>query len=471
MSFKQLKVLYQKIWKRLASNLIRNMIHKPSAEVIQSTFDTTFSGVHHLIKQETEKMENDPEYSLHQARTVFGNVFYEIVPKCIPMLIITIITQLNIKKITRKYDIPEEEVEATWGNRRENVANQMNHQMIRLAIILKSIMKNDPKIEEQVTRIIENKDNDAVRAFIMSCHESSDPEKQNLAKEWNDFMLRFGRRGPGEIDIAVPRYEHRPVLVLAMVFNLDTNGYKDEDEGDREREIAIQSVLSKLSKRDHKKVESLLPVAQCFLINRESPKYLIITLFGFFRELILRIGEKLQKQGLIESVEDVFFLKMEELCDYEEGKVAVFDQLVKKRREEDALGRTMQFPRIIFGPECVMRSVSKATIKEMENLPPNMLTSAGIVEGRAVVATDPDTTMLNKGDILVAKATDPGWTPLFVPAGGVAIEIGGPLTHGSVVAREMGIPCVVNVIGLTTKLKTGMRIRIDGNKGLVEILE
>lgn len=174
-------------------------------------------------------------------------------------------------------------------------------------------------------------------------------------------------------------------------------------------------------------------------------------------------------------MEDVFFLKMEELCDYEEGKVAVFDQLVKKRREEDALGRTMQFPRIIFGPECVMRSVSKATIKEMENLPPNMLkgmpTSAGIVEGRAVVATDPDTTMLNKGDILVAKATDPGWTPLFVPAGGVAIEIGGPLTHGSVVAREMGIPCVVNVIGLTTKLKTGMRIRIDGNKGLVEILE
>lgn len=58
-----------------------------------------------------------------------------------------------------------------------------------------------------------------MRAFIMSCHESSDPEKQNLAKEWNDFMLRFGRRGPGEIDIAVPRYEHRPVLVLAMVFN------------------------------------------------------------------------------------------------------------------------------------------------------------------------------------------------------------------------------------------------------------
>ena len=87
------------------------------------------------------------------------------------------------------------------------------------------------------------------------------------------------------------------------------------------------------------------------------------------------------------------------------------------------------------------------------------------------MATDPDTTVLTKGDILVAKATDPGWTPLFVPAAGVAIEIGGPLTHGSVVAREMGIPCVVSVMDLTKKLKTGMRIRVDGNKGTIEILE
>ena len=122
-----------------------------------------------------------------------------------------------------------------------------------------------------------------------------------------------------------------------------------------------------------------------------------------------------------------------------------------------------------------MKSVSEATLKELQNLPANMLkglpTSAGVIEGRAIVATDPDTAVVCKGDILVAKATDPGWTPLFVPAAGVAIEIGGPLTHGSVVARERGIPCVVGIMGLMDKIKTGMRIRVDGNKGIVEILE
>lgn len=122
-----------------------------------------------------------------------------------------------------------------------------------------------------------------------------------------------------------------------------------------------------------------------------------------------------------------------------------------------------------------MKSVSDFTLQELENLPANVLkgtpTSAGVIEGRAVVATDPETAVVQKGDILVAKATDPGWTPLFMPAAGVVIEIGGPLTHGSVVARERGIPCVVGIIGLMDKLKTGMHIRVDGNKGTVEILD
>ena len=71
----------------------------------------------------------------------------------------------------------------------------------------------------------------------------------------------------------------------------------------------------------------------------------------------------------------------------------------------------------------------------------------------------------------MAIATDPGWTPLFVPAAGAVIEIGGPLTHGSVVAHEMGISCVVGVLGLTKRLKTGMRLRVDGSKGTIELLE
>ncbi|PKN84916.1 MAG: phosphoenolpyruvate synthase, partial [Chloroflexi bacterium HGW-Chloroflexi-8] len=109
------------------------------------------------------------------------------------------------------------------------------------------------------------------------------------------------------------------------------------------------------------------------------------------------------------------------------------------------------------------------------NFPPNALAgspvSSGIIEGPAHVILDPCTDRLMPGEILVAPFTDPGWTPLFVNAIGLVLETGGLMTHGSVVAREYGIPAVVGIVDGTRILKTGMRIRVNGNLGYVEILE
>ena len=87
------------------------------------------------------------------------------------------------------------------------------------------------------------------------------------------------------------------------------------------------------------------------------------------------------------------------------------------------------------------------------------------------VVQNPHETQLKVGEILVCPGTDPAWTPLFLAAGGLVMEVGGLMTHGSVVAREYGIPAVVGVHEATTKLKTGMLIRVDGSSGIVEILE
>ena len=90
--------------------------------------------------------------------------------------------------------------------------------------------------------------------------------------------------------------------------------------------------------------------------------------------------------------------------------------------------------------------------------------------GLAKVITDPTTEIILPGEILVAPFTDPGWTPLFINAAGLVMEVGGLMTHGSVVAREYGIPAVVGVLGATQRIATGQRIRVDGNQGYVEIL-
>ncbi|KAH7985408.1 hypothetical protein HPB49_026436 [Dermacentor silvarum] len=94
--------------------------------------------------------------------------------------------------------------------------------------------------------------------------------------------------------------------------------------------------------------------------------------------------------------------------------------------------------------------------------------SQGVVEGKArVVPSFEEAHLIQKGEILVTTATDTGWTPYFPLLAGVVTEVGGPLSHGAVVAREYGLPCVVGVEGITTMLDTGDYLQLDGNKGLL----
>ena len=97
--------------------------------------------------------------------------------------------------------------------------------------------------------------------------------------------------------------------------------------------------------------------------------------------------------------------------------------------------------------------------------------SPGVVEGTVRVVRDPRGVRLEPGEILVCPATDPGWTPLFLTAGALVMEIGGMVTHGSVVAREYGIPAIVGVHEATTRLHTGQRVRVDGTQGRVTLLD
>lgn len=97
--------------------------------------------------------------------------------------------------------------------------------------------------------------------------------------------------------------------------------------------------------------------------------------------------------------------------------------------------------------------------------------SSGVVEGVARVVRDPGVESLAPGEILVAPATDPGWTPLFLNAAGLVMEVGGRMTHGALVAREYGIPAVAAVAGATTEIRSGERIRIDGSHGTIEFLD
>jgi pyruvate,water dikinase len=208
-------------------------------------------------------------------------------------------------------------------------------------------------------------------------------------------------------------------------------------------------------------------VARAGLGLREHPKFALVRIIDQIRALVLELAAPLVEAGRLEEPRDVFLLRLPELIDALDGG-GDLRELVRARRDQMARDAHLH-------PPLVMTSEGEIlTPPPPKDLPPGAMAgvaaSAGVVEGTAHVVRDPSREVLAAGEILVAPFTDPGWTPLFVHAAGLVTEVGGLMTHGSVVAREYGIPAVVSVAGATTKIRTGDRLRVDGTRGIVEVL-
>jgi pyruvate,water dikinase len=205
---------------------------------------------------------------------------------------------------------------------------------------------------------------------------------------------------------------------------------------------------------------------------RESPKFYIISLFGIMRQGLLASGAALVAQGRLTRADDLVFLHLKELKALAAGYAIDWPALVAERRAlYDRERRRNQIPRLLLSDGRAFYDGLRATSAERDGVISGSPVSPGVVEGSVHVVFDPHAAQLAPGEILVCPGTDPAWTPLFLAAGGLVMEVGGLMTHGSVVAREYGIPAVVGVHQATTKLKTGQRIRVDGSSGVIELLD
>jgi pyruvate,water dikinase len=202
---------------------------------------------------------------------------------------------------------------------------------------------------------------------------------------------------------------------------------------------------------------------------REWPKYYFVALSARARASLKVVGAELAALGRLESADDIFFVTLPEARSGLAG--ADLRTLVAERREgyTAELGRR-HIPRLLLsdGTEPTPAvDPNGAADGALRGTP----ASSGIARGRARVVLDPLEAYLEPGEILVAPSTDPGWTPLFLTAAGLVMEMGGAMSHGSVVAREYGIPAVVGVDGASIRIKTGQTIEVDGGQGMVRIVE
>jgi len=324
--------------------------------------------------------------------------------------------------------------------------------------------------------LVKEFENEDYRTLIARINKLNDHVE--FKGKFKGFMATYDMRAAGEIDMAKDRWIENPeVLVKSIMATIRTSKegdhrkeYKETIERAKKAAVdLITEVEAKHGKIKGKLVRRLVRVLRNVLPVREHPKYLIMKLILIFKKAFFEEATILVQKGQLSEAEDVFYVSFWELYKAVQSKESLIT-LVEQRKEEYEHFRKLGTPRVLTSEG----EIIKASYKR-EHLPEGALAgmpvSSGIVEGIAKVITDPGNASLNKGEILVAPFTDPGWTPLFINAAGLVMEVGGLLTHGTVVAREYGIPAVVGITDATKKIKTGQKIRVDGDAGYVVVVE
>jgi pyruvate,water dikinase len=210
---------------------------------------------------------------------------------------------------------------------------------------------------------------------------------------------------------------------------------------------------------------------------RENLRFERTRLFGRVRSILRALGERLLADGLLDSADDVFYLELGEILAIWEstGTTDHLGQLARQRRKEFAHHRASADPPDRFetrGP--LHRYDQFESTRPPETIEGSLQGTGacpGRVTGRVRLVLDPRGARLEPGEILVARQTDPGWVVLFPAASGLLVERGSLLSHSAIVSRELRLPCIVSLPGITTTLKTGDLVEMDGTTGTVRILE
>ncbi|MEV0613272.1 PEP/pyruvate-binding domain-containing protein [Nonomuraea sp. NPDC050404] len=292
-------------------------------------------------------------------------------------------------------------------------------------------------------------------------------------REITTFLGKYGHRGVAEIDLGVPRWSEEPAHILGVLANylrMNEEGLAPSEmfaRGEREARAAIDRVAARARGKARWRatvVRFALRRTRKYAGLRELPKFYLVKTLAAVRRSLLAVGEHLVSQGGLAAADDVFFLDLREtraalnggdLRELVAGRRAAYEQERRRRH----------VPRVLLSDGTEPEALSQPAASEgaLTGTP----ASAGTVTGVARVVLDPTGAHLEPGEILVCPSTDPGWTPLFLTAGGLVMEMGGAMSHGAVVAREYGIPAVVGVPNATDRIASGEEITVNGAAGTV----
>jgi len=312
----------------------------------------------------------------------------------------------------------------------------------------------------------------------------ADASHDAFCAQLDAFLVEYGSRGPNEWDIAAPTWETDPDLAVAMV-NLMRQQADDDSPrlanasraSGREELVAEIAALLDGDAEVHGQFLAGVASALVFIPGRERSKTNIIRVVQEARMAIWELGRRAAERGHVSEPPDICMLFEDEVESYVNGDHDGIPELVSARRAYHAELCELEPPFIVNGvapPQTEWRRRDEHTVTGVEvgETIVAMPGCPGKITGRARVVLDAaDPRGLEPGDVLVAPHTDPAWTPLFVPAAAVVVDVGAALSHAIIVSRELGIPCVVSATDATKRIPDGALIEVDGDSGTVRVVE
>jgi phosphohistidine swiveling domain-containing protein len=311
-----------------------------------------------------------------------------------------------------------------------------------------------------------------------------EPTGEQFREGFDEFLFEFGSRGPNEWDARSPTWETQPNLALAAIDRMRNapdaaNPELHQRERAKERAEAAATLLAMVEgdPEAHGQLAAAVASSGAWLPARERTKTNNIRFIQELRVAMRELGRRFVERDVFDEVEDFGFVLYDEIDDLLGPNPSVLTDRIRERRATHEV-LAARLPDFVFVDEpsdpmtWPLRSgtapdalVGGESIQGLPGCP-------GVSEGRARVILDShDPTALEPGDVLVAPITDPSWTPLFVPAAGVVVDVGAVLSHAIIVSRELGIPCVVSATDATRRIPDGALVRVDGGTGTVTVLD
>lgn len=292
-------------------------------------------------------------------------------------------------------------------------------------------------------------------------HIAENPEGESILKRFNQWLERYGYLSEVATDIAIPRWRDNPRPVREMF----TRFFFDRETAKQAESPAKSSFTNWRAKLVQNRLD----------LKGQVSKY-YSQLLAHLRWSFLALAKHWSHSGLLSATESIFLLDLSQIRrlvknPHDELRQQLPDLIAQRQKELEQNRQLTSIPYVVYGYPTPSSLLSANPSLPKSSLLTGIGTSPGQIEGYIKVLLNFEVaTNIDKQTIIVVPHTDAGWTPLLASAGGLIAEVGGRLSHGAIVAREYGIPAVMNIPHATELLKDGQRVRLDGKVGLVEIL-